>query len=799
MSADSPSDPDRHPVDLLAEEFAERCRRGEHVSVSDYANRHPEHAQQLRELLPPIALMEKLKRRNSSGSGGVAVATALKLERLGDFRIVREIGRGGMGIVYEAVQESLDRHVALKVLSRASMLDEQHVQRFEQEARAAAGLHHTNIVPIFGVGQHDGLHYLVMQLIPGRSLAEILCELSGGEHPAGMPTGEGGGGMVTHAVTGNGIAPPRGKRYWRWAADLARQTADALHYAHCQGILHRDVKPANVLLDERGAAWITDFGLAKLAGELQPRNVTRSGDVIGTLQYMAPEGLHSQADARSDNYGLGLVLYELLALRPAFDAANPAALLRRISESEPLRLRRVNAAIPADLETIVLKATARDPAARYATAADLAEDLENYLHDRPIAARRASSVERLWRWCRRNRAVAALAALAIACALGAIVIGWSAYVVTRRSLAAEASLRRRADANVEMSLKGFEEIFNQLAPEEDLPPPVPLGPRRQGGGGGGGPGGGGPGGGGPGGGGGAAVATEQASNAAMLKSILSFYDRFTAQNSTNRALQAEAARAYRRVGDSYLRLSQFTEADSAYRRSAAMYDALLKGAPQTQTYQTGFVEASLRLGMNQAALSAEDGNLIRRAAIAAEGLAGQHEREPRIQELLSRVLLRDGNRLRQRGDIAGAEQRYRQSAQAWKAAGPPPRREGNRPDGRPPRPAEGYAAPLALAELLVEADRKDDARIAVRDVMGELDQTPPDAFRGGERLPAVYDRVARVAEAAGEGDIAKRAKERAADGRLHDAERALDGRRGPGGPGGPGGGGRPPPPLGDRP
>jgi hypothetical protein len=261
-------------------------------------------------------------------------------------------------------------------------------------------------------------------------------------------------------------------------------------------------------------------------------------------------------------------------------------------------------------------------------------------------------------------------------------------------------------------------------------------------------------------------------------------------------LQAEAARAYRRVGDSYLRLSQFTEADTAYRRSASMYDGLLKGSPQTQTYQTGFVEASLRLGMNQTALSSNDGDVIKRAATVAEGLASEHAREPRFQELLSRVLLRDGNRLRQGGDVAGAEHCYRQSAQAWKAAGPPLRREGNRPDGRPPRPAEGYAAPLALAELLVEADRKDDARTALRDVMGELDQTPPDAFRGGERLPAVYDRVARVAEAAGEAEIAKRAKERAADGRLRDVERALDGRRGPGGPGG---GGRPPPPPGDRP
>ena len=411
------SDPDRHPLDELAEEFAERCRRGERPSVSDYIREHPEHADGLREVLPPIALMEKLKRRNASGSGS-AIAP-LKLEKLGDFRIVREIGRGGMGIVYEAWQESLGRHVALKVLSRASRLDPQRMQRFEREARAAAGLHHTNIVPVFGVGEHDGLHYYIMQFIPGRALSDLLAEFSGAVHPGDPTSGRANGTPASAAPRENGDAivrsadgiapPPRGKRYWGWVASVGQQVADALQYAHAQGVLHRDIKPANLLLDGRGIVWITDFGLAKLA---EQNDVTRTGDVIGTLQYMAPEGLRSLSDARSDVYALGLTLYELLTLRPAFSESSPAALMRQVADGGLAQPRRINPHIPRDLETIILKATARDPASRYATAGELAEDLENFIHDRPVVARRASTPERVWRWCRRNRAVSVLAALA---------------------------------------------------------------------------------------------------------------------------------------------------------------------------------------------------------------------------------------------------------------------------------------------------------------------------------------------------------------------------------------------------
>ena len=293
---------------------------------------------------------------------------------------------------------------------------------------------HTNIVPVFGVGEEDGLHYFVMQYIEGRGLNQIIAALAAGET----------------------VVPPAVARsdsgYWKWIAGIGLQVAEALRYAHEQGTLHRDIKPANLLLDHHGTVWVTDFGLAKLTDQ---REVTRTGDIIGTLQYMAPESLKGQADARSDVYCLGLTLYELLTLRPPFGDSHPAELIRRIAETDPPRPRSIDPAIPRDLETIILKAMTREPAGRYATAGAMAEDLQNYLHDRPILARRTTSTERLWRWCRRNRAVAALTAATIVSVLAGLVVGWIGYVNTQYALGEQFKRRqeaeqatKRADANV---------------------------------------------------------------------------------------------------------------------------------------------------------------------------------------------------------------------------------------------------------------------------------------------------------------------------------------------------------------
>ncbi len=422
-TSDHAADPASDLVDRIAEEFAERCRRGESPAIGEYARRYPQYAGKIRELLPSVAMMEKLKRSVGAASDPSAGLHEPRLERLDEYRIVRELGRGGMGIVYEAVQESLGRHVALKVIPRHGLLDAKRRQRFQREAMAVAQLHHTNIVPIFAAGEHDGLPYYAMQYIRGQGLDRML-------------------------ETWRRDGAVRGTDHWRFVARVGVQAADALDYAHGQGILHRDVKPANILIDEHEVAWITDFGLAKLAGR---DDLTNSGDVVGTLRYLAPEALKGQTDHRGDIYSLGLTLYELLTLRLPFGDLSPSELLRCVTEEQPTRPRKLDRSIPHDLETIVLKATAREPGHRYATGGELAEDLRSFLADRPIRARRASAPERLRRWCRRNKMLAglmAVAAASILVAFGAVTVG---YVTTTAAL-------EKSESNVKLSLAAFEQL-----------------------------------------------------------------------------------------------------------------------------------------------------------------------------------------------------------------------------------------------------------------------------------------------------------------------------------------------------
>jgi len=389
------ADTDSSIVEVLAEEFTARLRRGETPSIAEYADAHPEQAEEIRQALESVAMIEQLARRRerqrSLNSAGQPP------EQLGDFRIVREIGRGGMGVVYEAEQVSLGRRVAVKVLPRQMLLDPKQAKRFEREAQTAAKLHHTNIVPVFGVGEDEGYHYYVMQLIDGTGLDGPLAEAREEERADTTP-----------ALPGLDITTQRD--YWSAVARIGIQAADALDYAHAQGTLHRDIKPANLLLDEKGVVWIADFGLARA---IEQDNATQTGGVAGTLRYMAPEQFSGQTDPRSDVYSLGLTLYELLALKPAYDESHPSSLIQRINQTEATRLRKINPSIPRDLETIVAKATAHEPADRYSSAAELAHDLRCYLDDRPIHAKRTTVVEHLWRWSRRNPLLAAMSAASI--------------------------------------------------------------------------------------------------------------------------------------------------------------------------------------------------------------------------------------------------------------------------------------------------------------------------------------------------------------------------------------------------
>jgi serine/threonine protein kinase len=408
-------------LDQLVEEFVVRYRRGEHELLADLARRRPELASRIRDLLPAVAFIEEARTAGAATSDQEAAAAQQVVppsmpERIGEYRLLREIGRGGMGVVYEAEQVSLGRHVALKVLPFHQLLDGKRLERFHREARAAALLQHPNIVPVHGVGEEGGLQYYVMQFVAGQGLDQVIREVS--ELKASDAPGRQESSTARMLLGGGAGTPGRSaSAYHQSVARLGIQAAEALAYAHDQGILHRDIKPSNLLLDLRGNLWVTDFGLAKAEGS---DDLTSSGEILGTLRYMAPEGVRGWTDPRSDIYSLGVTLYEMLALRPAFEAADRARLVRKVLDEDPPPLRRVDAAIPRDLETVVVTAMSKEPAARYGDAAALAADLRRFLAREPIHARRETTWERGVKWVRRRPAVAALIALSVLSAAGLV-------------------------------------------------------------------------------------------------------------------------------------------------------------------------------------------------------------------------------------------------------------------------------------------------------------------------------------------------------------------------------------------
>jgi eukaryotic-like serine/threonine-protein kinase len=379
-------------------ELADRIARGETPDLGLLDATNPGRSEALERLLPAIRLLSELAGEEPTAEYPVYGAPPSNV--LGDFQLGHEIGRGGFGVVYEARQLSLGRRVAVKVLAPASRLDPRQLRRFEIEAQAAAALQHPNIVPVFAYGNDCGVPYLAMRLIDGQNLGKVVrdrCERS----ESGLPPRE--------------------------AAELAKQAAEALDYAHHHDVLHRDVKPSNFLVDADGRLWVADFGLARVRGD---SDLTASGDVLGTLRYLSPEqakGHRGVADGRSDVYALGATLYELLTLRPVFDGDDRAEMLVRILSEEPRFSRKLDAAIPLDLKTIVLKAIAKDPAERYATAGEMASDLALFLADQPIRARPPTVVALATRWARRHWKAAAVAGLMMALLLiGAVAASlWS--------------------------------------------------------------------------------------------------------------------------------------------------------------------------------------------------------------------------------------------------------------------------------------------------------------------------------------------------------------------------------------
>ncbi len=551
---------DRDPFEELAEEFAERLRRGEHPSLTEYIGRCPDRADDIRELFPALALVERHKPSAAGPAAPVAAgarpAAADLPERLGDYRILRYLGEGGMGVVYEAVRESLRNHVALKVMHPQFRNRQSYLRRFRTEARSAARLHHTNIVSVFDYGVHDGVCYYAMQYIAGQSLDKVVedirqlrreneggaavpetaAHVEEGEPPSADRNGHGeagrrptdalrqtvtlglltgryaavrpaedpttGGSSATEsplaptaglsrgvdpiailaaniavgigttassqagqteclsdrlgvepgaAPTGTiapheppieapdpdtaGEGPPdvpvsslsgrTDDRYYREVARLGVQVAEALQYAHQRGVLHRDIKPPNLILDPLGNIWITDFGLAKFE---EAEDLSHSQDVIGTLRYMAPERFRGVSTARCDVYALGATLYEMITLHSPFQANDQLQLIRQVENDPPVPPREIEPRVPRDLETIVLKALAKSPGDRFGTAREMADELQRFVENRPIRSRPIPMYQRFWRWCKRDPGLAGASlsavALLVVLAIGATVMAF---------------------------------------------------------------------------------------------------------------------------------------------------------------------------------------------------------------------------------------------------------------------------------------------------------------------------------------------------------------------------------------
>jgi serine/threonine protein kinase len=681
----------------LAEEFLERYRQGQRPSLKEYIDRHPELAAEIKEVFPAMALMENVALADESLAGDAArpatTTSGTTPQQLGDFRILREVGRGGMGIVYEAEQVSLGRHVALKVLPRKMLVDEQQRRRFEREAKAAAKLHHTNIVPVFGVGEHDGLPYYVMQFIHGLGLDDVLHELKhmksnvtslpqtlstrggaqgegNGEMPASgqevsaadvarsLLTGEfhvrtgaleapelaesapkaedailGSGSQGTDTLcsresssgqlsdsftlssslmfpgSGCAVSSSKGKKatYWQSVAHIGVQVADALEYAHKQGIQHRDIKPSNLLLDTSGTVWVTDFGLARADNE---DHLTQTGDIVGTLRYMPPEAFEGRADKRGDIYSLGLTLYELMALKPAFEERDRHQLIKQVTTEEPARLDKLSRFIPRDLVTIVHKAIDREPGRRYANAAEFASDLQRFLDDEPIEARRISSMERLGRWCRHHPGVAtltaALAVLLLAVTVASILAAVRFDRLAREEAALaenerqarraaveakeqEAALRKqaeeskkqaevnlqeaerqkhRAEFNFAKARKAVEDYFTTVSESQLLQVPGMQPLRRE-----------------------------------LLQSALRFYQDFLSKRGNDPAIRGELAAAFLRVAKIHKELDKARDSHQFYEQACRLYEALTKEAPESAEYRNGLAECYYWLGRNDEAIA----------------------------------------------------------------------------------------------------------------------------------------------------------------------------------------------------
>ncbi|GAA5506247.1 serine/threonine-protein kinase [Novipirellula caenicola] len=616
----------------LLDQYACSLEAGDEAEAERLLARHPELSEHLQGHLESLRLLCRPVHKTPTRQTDLAADPTEfgSQSQLGDYRIEREIGRGGMGVVYAATQLSLRRSVALKVLPFAAVLDQQQVARFRNEAQAAASLHHPNIVPVFAVGCERGVHYYSMQLIDGQTLEQAIKEMRHQQkarplsqlHHAGDAVAaddlsdvafdttigvsanalasdvlsKARSGGTSHAVASPSRSPfastaintaetVRNRDFVRSTVQIIIDVAGALDYAHQQGVVHRDIKPSNLLVDAAGKVWVADFGLARCRGV---NNLTAYGNIIGTARYMSPEqvaGRSQEVDHRTDIYSLGITLYELLTLQPAFAATNREQLLSAIESHDPPSLRRLNPAISVDLETIVCKAIAKSKDERYATAGELAEDLRRFLDGRPTLARRPTLVDRAFKWAMRRQGLVC-SALAISLTLG-IAMSVGILLVSRQS-----KLKDQATARAQLHLDQAHHAVDRFSGmiSEQL----------------------------------AEISGTDQLRAEILHEAERYYLDFLRYAKQSTHMRSELAKVRYRLGALQTRLGKFEDAEFHYRQAIADFTALANQGQSTDSDQ-----ADLALCFhNLAALRKDQGRY-------SEALEGYQQAATLLETLLA--------------------------------------------------------------------------------------------------------------------------------------------------------------------
>ena len=647
--------------DAMASEFAQQLREGKSPDIAEFASRDQDLAARIERLFPVLEMMERNGRREDWSEADLLKAEQKfqKLggekweapKQLGDYRLIRQIGRGGMGVVYEAEQQSLGRRVAIKILPASAQFDERRTERFATEAKASAMLHHTNIVPVFGIGREDGLSFIVMQYIHGQPLSAVLRDVARVRDLSSKPLAKPdestySNRQIVHSMFGDPIRSQSSaknvdsksieldtteartaslsaadalsgsdsgsllhssssdsrnvkvRNYFRNVALVGVRVSEALDHAHSYGILHRDIKPSNLLLDEQCAVWVTDFGLAK---QFDSPNITRTGEVVGTLRYMSPEQLDSNASSSSDIFGLGLTLYEMLTLQPAYPGNDRKRLLEKVSEANPAVPRSIDSRIPRDLETIVMKCIQSEPSKRYATAAAVGEDLNRFLNGQPILARRISPIEKAWKWCQRRPALAAtFAALAASILLGAAGVGWQ-WNKTAEALADSKIATEKAEEHFAQARSAVVQITESISEEELLKTPDLIPVRRK-----------------------------------LLRKALDYQVEFVAAHTGDFDIELELAQAYLNLAFTSRELAKHDEVKECLKESKSIVDSILArnlNKDQRSAAIRLLAEVSLLDGVVQTLDSPDGLDTIQQAKDIL--LDGRNEQELSNVELLS--------------------------------------------------------------------------------------------------------------------------------------------------------------------